>query len=376
MLKTDAFDYDLPEELIAQYPVKERSSSRLMCIDRSERSLSHRSFCDIIDYVREGDLLVLNDTRVFPARLFMQKQSTGAQIELLLIEEIMSLSYDQWIVEQGDAKELLRGNYTMVSRWKVLIKPSRRMKVGDRVFFGGAEALDTTCVGVVPGVDAGHEGMERIVDFYVFGAFREKIGQYGSLPLPPYIKRKANADDEKTYQTVFADKEGAIAAPTAGLHFDASLLQALKDRGVEICYVTLHVGYGTFKPVTEEYLEDHPMHTERVSISDETAVRITQAKKAGHRIIACGTTVVRTLESATIRNGCIVPGERSTNIFIYPPFRFQVIDAMITNFHLPRSTLFMLVCAWAGTDLIKQAYANAVNEQYRFYSYGDAMFIP
>jgi len=342
-MKVSDFDYKLPKELIAKFPVEPRDSARLMVLYRDSGKIEHRIFRDIAEYLKEGDVLVLNDTKVIPARLFGRLE-TGGKVELLLIRQ------------------------PLPNVWEVMAKPARKLKEGKRIIF------DEELEGIVKGY-AG-EG-KRLVEFNVKGNkdFMEKLEEVGHIPLPPYIEREERPEDKEKYQTVFAQKPGAVAAPTAGLHFTKELLEKLKSKGVIIKTVTLHVGPGTFKPVKVEKVEEHKMDYETYNVPEETAEEINRAKSEGRRVVAVGTTVVRTLESAADEKGKVKAGEDSTNLFIYPGYKFKVIDALITNFHLPRSTLIMLVSAFAGRERILNAYREAVKEGYRFYSYGDAMFI-
>ncbi|MBQ4054778.1 MAG: tRNA preQ1(34) S-adenosylmethionine ribosyltransferase-isomerase QueA [Clostridia bacterium] len=338
LTKSD-FYYDLPEELIAQTPLAVRDSSRLMCVDRQSGELEHRVFHDIIDYLEPGDVLVINDSRVIPARIYGVKADTGVPMELLLLRQ----------------REL--------DTWEVLCRPGKRAKVGTVIIFGDgilrAEVLDIT------------EGGNRIVRFSYDGdniySILERIGQ---MPLPPYITEKL--DDQERYQTVYARERGSSAAPTAGLHFTPELLERIRAKGVDIVPVLLHVGLGTFRPVKEEKLEDHIMHTEFISVSKESADRINNRKG---RLIAVGTTSCRTLESASDENGRILEYSGDTGIFIYPGYTFKAVDALITNFHLPESTLLMLVSALSSREIMLGAYNEAIKERYRFFSFGDAMFI-
>ena len=342
-MKVSDFDYTLPKELIAKFPAEPRDSSRLMVLNRKTGEIEHRIFRDIKEYLREGDLLVLNDTKVIPARLYGELP-TGAKVEVLLVRQ----------VEPGT--------------WEVMGRPAKKLKPGRRVIFSpelSAEVLKYLGEG------------RRLLKFrYPEGKeFMEILSRIGRVPLPPYIEREERPEDREKYQTVFAKKEGSVAAPTAGLHFTPELLKELKEMGVIIKTVTLHVGPGTFKPVKVERVEEHRMDYETYTVPPETAAEVNRAKEEGRRVIAVGTTVVRTLESAADEEGFVKSGEGSTNLFIYPGYRFKVIDALITNFHLPRSTLLMLVCAFAGKEKVLNAYREAVKEGYRFYSFGDAMFI-
>ena len=340
-MKVSDFNYDLPQELIAQVPIKNRDESRLMVLDRKSKTIDHKIFKDILDYLKPGDCLVRNNTKVIPARLYGIKEETGINVEFLLLNRI-------------------EGDY-----WEVMVKPGRRLKKGTNVIFGNgllkAEILDIM------------EGGKRKVKFIYEGIFNEILDQIGLMPLPPYIHQKLQ--DKDRYQTVYAKYEGSAAAPTAGLHFTDELLEKIKQKGVEIANVTLHVGIGTFRPVKEENVEEHKMHTEHFYIKDEDVEKINKAKRTGHRIIAVGTTSCRVLESIADENGYVKQIETDTGIFIYPGYKFKCIDGLITNFHLPESTLIMLVSALAGKEFVMKAYEEAVREKYRFFSFGDAMFI-
>ena len=341
MLKKSDFYYDLPPELIAQDPLDDRSSSRLMLLDKKTGAVSHHIFREIEDYLQPGDCLVLNDTKVIPARLLGEKEGTGGHVEVLLLKR-----------KQGDI-------------WETLVKPGKKCRPGARLIFGDgllkAEVLET--------VEEGN----RLVHFEFDGIFEEILDRLGEMPLPPYITHKLQ--DKNRYQTVYAKYEGSAAAPTAGLHFTEELLKRIEAKGVQVVFVTLHVGLGTFRPVKEENVLDHHMHSEYYQISAEAAERINCTKAAGGRVICVGTTACRTLESAADDGGKVWPGSGNTEIFIYPGYRFKVLDALITNFHLPESTLVMLVSALAGREHVLDAYAEAVRERYRFFSFGDAMFI-
>lgn len=339
-MKTHDFYFDLPEEQIAQVPLKDRTSSRLMVLDKKTGELSHQHFYDIVNQLHEGDCLVLNDTRVLPARLFGARPS-GGKVEFLLLT-------------RKDEK-----------RWEVLVKPGKKARVGDEIIFG--EGL------LKAKVEEIIEDGNRIVSFEYDGIFEEVLDQLGEMPLPPYIHEKL--EDKERYQTVYSKHEGSAAAPTAGLHFTEELLQQIKDKGVRIAYVTLHVGLGTFRPVKADDILDHEMHSEFYQIDEVNASLINETKKAGGRIISVGTTSTRTLESNADENGMIKAGSGWTNIFIYPGYTFKCIDALITNFHLPESTLIMLVSALAGREHVLAAYNEAVRAGYRFFSFGDAMFI-
>lgn len=340
-MKTSDFYYDLPKELIAQTPVEPRDSSRLMLLDRNTGEIDHKHFYDIIDSLNPGDLLVANDSRVLPARIYGIKDETGARVEFLLLRQIT-------------------GN-----RWEVLCKPGKKAKEGSSFTFG--DGLLKATVAEVK--DDGN----RIVDFECDENFFSTLDKIGQMPLPPYITEELK--DKERYQTVYSHELGSAAAPTAGLHFTKELMQRIKDKGVNIAYVTLHVGLGTFRPVKVDDVTKHKMHSEHYEIPEETARLINEAKKNGGRVIAVGTTSCRTLESVATFYGEIKPCEGFTDIFIYPGYEFKVLDGLITNFHLPESTLIMLVSAFAGYDNVMNAYKTAVEEKYRFFSFGDAMFI-
>ena len=338
----DLFDFDLPEELIAQTPLPARTASRLMIVDPASGKLANRSFTDLLDYIREGDGLVLNDTKVLPARLLGIKSDTGAKVEVLLLKQ-----------EEGD-------------RWETLVKPAKRIKKGTELIFGNGE-LKAVCVG-----EKEHGG--RDLFFHYEGIFYEVLEALGEMPLPPYIK--AQLDDKERYQTVYARHRGSAAAPTAGLHFTKELLDTIAEKGVHLAYITLHVGIGTFRPVTVDRVEDHKMHAEFYQLSEETAALLNNVKEKGGRLIAVGTTTTRTLETiAGKHNGKLQADSGWTDLFIYPGYSFRAIDGMITNFHLPKSTLILLVSALAGRELIMEAYHEAIASRYRFFSFGDAMFI-
>lgn len=340
-MKTSDFYYDLPKELIAQTPLEPRDSSRLLVLDREKQTLEHKHFYDIIDYLNEGDLLVANDSRVLPARIYGIKDETGAKVEFLLLKQIAN------------------------NRWETLCKPGKKAKVGTKFSFGNGILRAT----VVEVKDDGN----RIVDFDCEENFFTTLDKIGQMPLPPYIT--AELKDKERYQTVYSHELGSAAAPTAGLHFTTELMDRIKAKGVKIAYVTLHVGLGTFRPVKVDDVTKHKMHSEHYEVPEETAKLINETKKNGGRVIAVGTTSCRTLESVAAMYGEIKPREGFTDIFIYPGFEFKVLDGLITNFHLPESTLIMLVSAFAGYDFIMNAYKEAVKEKYRFFSFGDAMFI-
>lgn len=335
------FYYDLPEELIAQTPLTDRTSSRLMVLDRKNSSISHKHFYDILDYLNEGDCLVMNNTRVIPARLYGVKEGSGGKIEFLLLKRI--------------------DTYT----WEVILRPGKKAKEGSRFVFGdGLLKAEVTEV-----KDDGN----RIVRFEFEGIWEELLDKLGEMPLPPYIKEKLA--DKNRYQTVYSKIEGSAAAPTAGLHFTDELLDKIQKKGVKTAFVTLHVGLGTFRPVSAEKIEDHIMHSEFYEISEETANIINETRKNGGRIICVGTTSVRTLESSSQSDGTVVSGSGDTSIFIYPGYKFKTVDALITNFHLPESTLLMLISALYDRESIMKAYSEAIAERYRFFSFGDAMLI-
>lgn len=335
------FDYDLPEELIAQDPLADRSSSRLLVLDKRSGDIHHRVFRDIVEELNAGDVLVINNTRVIPARLYGKKADTGAVIEVLLL------------------------NRKQDNTWEVLVRPGKKAREGAVIEFGDG-LLKGEIVGIL------EEG-NRLIRFSFDGIFEEILDQLGEMPLPPYIKHKLK--DRDRYQTVYAKYDGSAAAPTAGLHFTKDLLEEIRAKGVQVAEVTLHVGLGTFRPVKVDKVESHHMHTEHYIIDEATAETINAAKREGRRVIAVGTTSLRTLESAAGEDGLLKAGEGDTDIFIYPGYRFKMIDALITNFHLPKSTLVMLVSALAGRDNIMRAYQEAIRERYRFFSFGDAMFI-
>ncbi len=335
------FYYDLPEELIAQDPLEDRSGSRLMVLDKKTGEIEHKHFKDLLSYLNPGDCLVINNTKVIPARLYGVKEGTQAKIEILLLKR-----------KENDI-------------WETLVKPGKKAKPGTRILFG-----EGILVGEV--LEVVEDG-NRLIQFHYEGIFEEILDQLGQMPLPPYITHQLK--DKNRYQTVYAKYDGSAAAPTAGLHFTTDLLEEVKAMGVEIAEVTLHVGLGTFRPVKVENVSDHHMHSEFYMVSKEAAGKINKAKREGHRIIAVGTTSTRTLESAADENGVLKETSGWTDIFIYPGYRFKVIDALVTNFHLPESTLVMLVSALAGREHVLGAYKQAVEEKYRFFSFGDAMFI-
>ncbi|WP_186430937.1 tRNA preQ1(34) S-adenosylmethionine ribosyltransferase-isomerase QueA [Clostridium sp. BSD9I1] len=335
------FDYYLPEELIAQHPTAKRDEARLMILDKATGELEHKVFKDILDYLKPGDCLVLNDTRVLPARLIGEKEETHGKIEFLLLKR------------------------TDKDTWETLVKPGKRAKIGSKFVFGNGE-LKAEVIGL------GEEG-SRIVRFEYEGIFEEVLDRLGQMPLPPYITE--TLEDKEMYQTVYSKEQGSAAAPTAGLHFTEELLEDIKNKGIKLAFLTLHVGLGTFRPVKVDEIENHTMHSEYYSMNKETAEIINSTKEAGGRVIAVGTTSNRTLETIADAYGRVKEQSGWTDIFIYPGYKFKVVDALITNFHLPQSTLLMLISALAGRDKIMNAYETAVKEKYRFFSFGDAMFI-
>ncbi len=345
MLITD-FDYDLPLELIAQYPSQKRDEARLLIVDRSTGEVHHKRFYDILDYLKPGDCLVMNDSKVLPARMYGVKKETGAKAEILLIKR-----------KEGD-------------RWEAMVKPGKKLKPGSTIVFSDepgkvmeADILDYS------------EDGTRIIEFKYDGDFHERLEENGNIPLPPYIDRSAEDLDKQMYQTVYCREEGSVAAPTAGLHFTEELLQKVAEKGVKLAYVTLHVGIGTFRPVKCDVVEEHHMHFEEYSITEENAAIINQTKAEGGRVISVGTTSTRTMESAADEEGRLAAGSGSTYIFIYPGYKFKIVDNLITNFHLPKSTLLMLISAMYDREKMLDVYREAVSERYHFFSYGDAMFI-
>lgn len=341
VIKKSDFYFDLPQELIAQDPLEDRSASRLLVLDKETGAVSHHVFREIVTYLQPGDCLVLNNTKVIPARLLGQREGTGGHVEVLLLKRMDS------------------------DVWETLVKPGKKCRPGTRLEFGGgllrAEVLETVAEG------------NRLIHFEYEGIFEEVLDQLGEMPLPPYITHKLQ--DKNRYQTVYAKYEGSAAAPTAGLHFTEELLRQIEEKGVELAYVTLHVGLGTFRPVKEENVLDHHMHSEYYQVTKEAADKINRTKEKGGRVICVGTTSCRTVESAADENGRVLPGCDNTEIFIYPGYRFKALDALITNFHLPESTLVMLVSALAGREHVLHAYQEAIQERYRFFSFGDAMLI-
>ncbi|HBE8799919.1 TPA: tRNA preQ1(34) S-adenosylmethionine ribosyltransferase-isomerase QueA [Clostridioides difficile] len=340
-MKTSDFKFDLPQELIAQVPIEDRASSRLMVLDKETGNIEHKVFRDIIEYLNPGDCLVLNNTRVIPARLIGEKLETGGKIEFLLLKR------------------------TEEDTWQALVKPGKRAKVGTKFSFGNGKLIGEV-------VDLSDEG-SRIIKFHYDGIFEETLDELGNMPLPPYIT--ARLDEKERYQTVYSKHNGSAAAPTAGLHFTEELLNKIKEKGVDIAFVTLHVGLGTFRPVKVEDVLNHKMHSEYYMVSQEAADKINRAKENGKNVICVGTTSCRTIESACNEDGKMKETSGWTEIFIYPGYKFKVLDKLITNFHLPESTLIMLVSAICGKDNVLNAYNEAVKERYRFFSFGDAMII-
>jgi len=341
-MKLSDFKYEVPEEAIAQYPSKKRGDSKLMVLDREADTIEHQEFKDVYKYLEKGDCLVVNETRVFPARLAGVKDKTNAKVEIFLLREL-----------ENDL-------------WEVLVKPARKVRVGNKLNVGGVlacEVVDNTVSG------------GRVVRFKYEGNFHEIIEEIGQVPLPPYIKRDSDDTDKDRYQSIFAKKQGAVAAPTANLHFDKKMVKKLESRGVKIVPVLLHVGLGTFRPIVVEDLTRHKMDSEYYEVSSEAAETINDTIESGHKVVAVGTTVVRVLESVVNTNNRVKPDKGWTDKFIYPPYDFKIINAMITNFHQPASTLLMLICAFGGRNLIFKSYEEALKEEYKFFSYGDAMLI-
>jgi S-adenosylmethionine:tRNA ribosyltransferase-isomerase len=341
---TDDFEYELPEGLIAQHPAEKRDESRLLVVDRKTGRLEHRLFYNVLDYLNPGDCLVMNNSRVIPARLLGVKEMTGAKTEFLLTRRVRD------------------------DLWETMVRPGKKLHVGDRVTFPGEGRLSAEIM-------EHRQGGTRLVRFEYEGDFHELLARIGKMPLPPYIARESNAEDKERYQTVYCKEEGSVAAPTAGLHFTEELLENARRKGIKTAYVTLHVGIGTFRPVKCENIEDHKMHSEESEIGEETAALINETTAAGGRIVSVGTTSTRTLESAADSHGIVAAGRGGTEIFIYPGYRFKVVDDLITNFHLPKSTLLMLVSAFYNRKAILEAYQVAVEQKYRFFSYGDAMLM-
>lgn len=347
-MKLSKFKFDLPEKLLAQYPAENRDESRLMVVNRKEGTIEHKMFKDIVDYLDEGDVMVMNDTKVFPARLYGNKEKTGAKIEVFLLRELNS-------------DNLL---------WDVLVDPARKIRIGNKLYFGDddlvAEVIDNTT------------SRGRTLRFLFDGTheeFKQIIESLGETPIPKYIQREVEPEDEDRYQTVYAKNEGAVAAPTAGLHFSKNLLKRLEINGIEFAPVTLHVGLGTFRPVEVEDLTKHKMDSEEVNIPEKTAEMVNAAKRRKSKVLAVGTTSMRSIETSVSTDGFLKPYKGWTNKFIFPPYEFSIADMMVTNFHMPESTLLMMTAAFGGYDLIMEAYQTAIKEKYRFYSYGDAMLI-
>ncbi|MBU5466508.1 tRNA preQ1(34) S-adenosylmethionine ribosyltransferase-isomerase QueA [Virgibacillus sp. MSJ-26] len=341
-MRIEEFDFNLPENLIAQTPLKDRTASRLLVLDKATKKIEHKHFKDIKDYLKEGDCLVLNDTRVLPARLYGAKKDTGAKIEILLLHQ-----------QEDD-------------RWEVLVKPAKKVKIGTKLTFGNGK-LEATCIEIKE-----HGG--RILEFSYDGIFYEILEALGEMPLPPYIKEQLS--EQERYQTVYAKEKGSAAAPTAGLHFTNELLEEIRAMGVKVEFITLHVGLGTFRPVNVEEIDKHHMHSEFYHMSQKTADILTKTRENNQRIITVGTTSTRTLETiARDNDGSFVEKSGWTDIFIYPPYQFKAIDGLVTNFHLPKSSLIMMISAFAGRETILSAYEEAIEKQYRFFSFGDAMLI-
>ncbi len=343
-MRLSDFDYELPEDLIAKYPTKKRGDSRLMVLDRKEESIDHKKFTDIVDYLRKGDLLVVNKTKVYPARLQAVKDRTDAKVELFLLRELSD------------------------NLWEVMVKPARKVRIGNKLNITDdlqCDVIDNTVSGgrVVRFKDATQDEIYKAID------------EMGVTPLPPYIDREPTEEDKEKYQTVFAERRGAVAAPTAGLHFTDEIIEKLKAKGVRVASIVLHISLGTFSPVTVEDLSRHRMHSEYYEVSPDVAIMINETKQRGKRVVAVGTSVVRTLETVSVSGFQITPRKGWTDKFIFPPYDFKMVDAMITNFHQPQSTLLMLVSSFADPDFVKKAYEEAIKEKYRFFSYGDAMLI-
>ncbi len=343
-MRLSDFDYELPEELIAKYPTKKRGDSRLMVLDRKKESIDHKKFTDVIDYFEKGDLLVVNKTKVYPARLQAVKDRTDAKVELFLLRELSD------------------------NLWEVMVKPARKVRIGNKLNITDdlqCDVIDNTVSGgrVVRFKDATQEEIYKTID------------EQGATPLPPYIDREPTEEDKEKYQTVFAERRGAVAAPTAGLHFTDEIIEKLKAKGVQVASVVLHISLGTFSPVTVEDLSRHRMHSEYYEVSPDVAIKINDTKRRKKRVIAVGTSVVRTLETVSVSGFQITPRKGWTDKFIFPPYEFKMVDALVTNFHQPQSTLLMLVSAFAEPEFIKKAYKEAIDEKYRFFSYGDAMLI-
>ncbi len=348
-MKLSAFKFNLPKELLAEYPSKNRDESRLMVVDRKTGKIHHKKFKDIINYFDEGDVMIMNDTKVFPARMYGNKEKTGAKIEVFLLRELNTES----------------------RLWDVLVDPARKIRIGNKLYFGDNDSLVAE---VIDNTTSRGRTLRFLFDG-PYDEFRQMLYNLGETPLPKYIKRKVEESDKDRYQTIFAKNEGAVAAPTAGLHFSRELMKRLEIKGINFGYVTLHVGLGTFRMVEVEDLTKHKMDSEEVNIPEETTIIVNKAKDAKKRVCAVGTTVMRGVETSVSVSGHLNPYKGWTNKFIFPPYDFSVADCMITNFHMPESTLLMMTCAFGGYDLIMKAYKEAIKEKYRFYSYGDAMLI-
>jgi S-adenosylmethionine:tRNA ribosyltransferase-isomerase len=348
-MKLSAFKFNLPKELLAEYPSKNRDESRLMVVDRKTGKIHHKKFKDIINYFDDGDVMIMNDTKVFPARMYGNKEKTGAKIEVFLLRELNTES----------------------RLWDVLVDPARKIRIGNKLYFGEDDSLVAE---VIDNTTSRGRTLRFLFDG-PYDEFRQMLYNLGETPLPKYIKRKVEESDKDRYQTIFAKNEGAVAAPTAGLHFSRELMKRLEIKGINFGYVTLHVGLGTFRMVEVEDLTKHKMDSEEVNIPEETTIIVNKAKDAKKRVCAVGTTVMRGVETSVSVSGHLNPYKGWTNKFIFPPYDFSVADSMITNFHMPESTLLMMTCAFGGYDLIMKAYKEAIKEKYRFYSYGDAMLI-
>ncbi len=348
-MKLSAFKFNLPKELLAEYPAKTRDESRLMVVDRKTKKITHKKFKDIINYFDDGDVMIMNDTKVFPARMYGNKEKTGAKIEVFLLRELNTES----------------------RLWDVLVDPARKIRIGNKLYFGDNDSLVAE---VIDNTTSRGRTLRFLYDG-PYDEFRQMLYNLGETPLPKYIKRKAEESDKDRYQTIFAKNEGAVAAPTAGLHFSRELMKRLEIKGVNFGYITLHVGLGTFRIVEVEDLTKHKMDSEEVIIPESTTKIVNKAKDAKKRVCAVGTTVMRGIETSVSVSGHLNPYKGWTNKFIFPPYDFSVADCMITNFHMPESTLLMMTCAFGGYDLVMKAYKEAIKEKYRFYSYGDAMLI-
>lgn len=348
-MKLSAFDFDLPKELLAEYPSEHRDEARLMVVDRKNQTIEHKLFKDLIDYFEDGDLMILNNTKVFPARMYGNKEKTGARIEVFLLREL-------------NAENRL---------WDVLVDPARKIRIGNKLFFGDDDSLVAE---VIDNTTSRGRTLRFLYDG-PYDEFRAKLEELGETPIPKYINREVEELDAERYQTIYAKNEGAVAAPTAGLHFSKHLMKRLEIKGVDFAELTLHIGLGTFNPVEVEDLSKHKMDSEQVTISEETCNKVNQAIANKKRVCAIGTTVMRSIESSVSSNGKLNPYDSWTNKFIFPPYDFSIANCMVTNFHTPKSTLLMMIAAFAGYDLIMKAYKEAIKEGYKFYSYGDAMLI-